>query len=254
MNLYLIYSVTALGIFLSLFWMFFIFRGRTIPGTQTIIWGKIEIKTNTVMGVLTASLVTAVMPLCMQFYIYLNRPAPQSGEIACNSLKGNYSLLFNYVFGEKDGIRLIARDGNWKANSCEPAKENLVFALKGNDTTKFDIEVFHKGSYELVASGTFEYPSTLLIGENGKLVSRTFEVAGDATHIEKYYDNWKKIVGDDVTNENVEDKIKQALSIRANIHMGLLTKFCTPTVGEYGGMDALAFICQDYTRVMIKLL
>lgn len=251
MNIYLIYIVTALGVFLSLFWMLFIFLGRSIPGTQTIIWGKIEIKTNTVMGVLSASLVTAVMPLCMQFYIYLNRPDPPSGEVACESLKGHYNLHFNYVFGEKDGIRLIARDGNWKANSCDSTKENLVFALKGSDTTKFDIEFFHKGRYELVASGTFEYPSTLLIGENGKLISRTFEVAGDATHIDKYYDNWKRI-GEDVTNEEVEGAIEQALKIRANIHIKLLTKYCAPTVGELGGRNALVFICQDYTRVMVK--
>lgn len=180
MNIYLIYSVTALGVFLSLFWMLFLFLGRSIPGTQTITWGKVEIKTNTVMGVLTASLVTAVLPLGMQFYMQLirERPDPPSAETVCELLKGKYTLHFNY-FGEKDGIRLVARNGEWKANNCEPEKEH--FALKGDDSTKFDIEFFHKGRYQLVASGIFEYPSTLLIGENGKLISRTFKVAENDT-------------------------------------------------------------------------
>jgi hypothetical protein len=233
--------------------MLFLFLGRSIPGTQTIIWGKIEIKTNTVMGVLTASLVTAVLPLCMQFYIYINRPQPDP-DLAmnvCESLKGKYTLHFNYIFGEKDGIRLVAREGEWKANNCVPEKEHI--ALKGPDSTQFDIEFFHKGKYELVASGIFEYPSTLLIGENGKLISRSFKMAGNDTHIQKYYDNWKKIISDEVTMEEVEGAIEKALIVRANIHMQLLTKFCTPTIGDYGGKDALVFICQDYARVMIEL-
>ena len=252
MNIYLIYTVTALGVCLSLFWMLFIFRGRSIPGTQTIVWGKIEVKTTTVMGVLTASLVTAVLPLSMQFYIRVQteRPDPPSAAEVCELLKGKYVLHFHYIFGEKDGIRLVARDGEWKANSCEPEEKYL--ALRGSDTTKFDIEFFYKGRYELVASGIFEYPSTLLIGESGKLISRTFRVAGNDTHIQKYYDNWKKIVGDDVTMEEVEGAIERALIVRANRHMELLTKYCTPTMGEYGGRDALVFICQDYARVMIK--
>ena len=124
MNIYLIYTVTALGVCLSLFWMLFIFRGRSIPGTQTIVWGKIEIKTTTVMGVLTASLVTAVLPLSMQFYIYLSRADPLSSEIVGGKpLEGEWLFKSSYekyydepkpelLFGKGNAVMIWKQEQN----------------------------------------------------------------------------------------------------------------------------------------------
>lgn len=261
MNVYILYGVTALGVLLSLFWLLFIFLGKSISrpedGPQTIRFGTLEVKTNSVLGVLTASLVTAVLPLCLQFYLILHGvlppmpPAVETGEPVCISLIGNYKLHFNYVFGEKDGTRLIARRGALKTASCEPTKEQGVFILKGEDTTDFDIEVLINGKYELVAMGTFDYPSELRIGENGKLISRTFDVPRDRPKLTHYYHLLEqKGVPTDINQ--IDGQIAKALETRAQIHIALVTKSCDPAIGKLGGRDTLAFICQDYTRVMVK--
>ena len=147
MNDYIVYSVTALGILLSLFWMFFIFRGKSIAGTdnkpQTIRYRSLEVRTNSVLGVLTASLLTAVLPLILQFYLVLNGisavPRPEFAKATCLSLRGDYKLRFSYVFAEKGEMRLIARSGKLRADTCEPAEAG-EFILRSGDTTQFEVE------------------------------------------------------------------------------------------------------------------
>ncbi|SCX59424.1 hypothetical protein [Nitrosospira sp. Nsp1] len=171
MNIYLIYSVTALGIFLSLFWMFFIFRGRSIPGTHTITWGKIEIKTTTVLGVLTASLATAVLPLSMQFYMQVNKHSFSSETLA------NKQLL----------------EGEWLFKSSyekyyDEPKPNLLFG-KGNavmlwkhDQKRYDIYlsygVHRSGGAELLSSDSDLLAATikglLFVDEEGALPPQNF--------------------------------------------------------------------------------
>lgn len=262
MNIYILYSVTALGIFLSLLSIFFIFfLGKSIPGSdnkqQIIKLGWLEVKTNSAMGVLSASLITAVLPLCLQTYlISIDKLQPLDISVyeQCELLKGDYHLHFNYIFSEKDGMRLVARGETWGAITCEPNVDKTIVALKGEDTTDFDIEIFDNGNYQLVATGTFNYPSEVLIGKNGKLISRTFDVARDSAKITKHFPMWKKLqeLGSITNDKYIEAKIDEALKIRADKHIAMVTNYCTPTYGEYGGRDTLAFICQDYARIMVK--
>jgi hypothetical protein len=260
MNIYILYGVTALGVLLSLFWMLFMFLGKSISskddGPQIIKLGTLEVKTNSVLGVLTASLVTAVLPLCLQFYLILAgilppaQPEPETGEPMCKSLIGHYKLHFNYIFGEKDGMRLIARRGELRTASCESSKEKGIFILKGEDTTDFDIEVLINGKYELVATGTFDYPSQLRIGENGKLISRTFDVPPGNPKLTSYHHLLEQR-GVPANIKEINGQIDKALELRAQKHIDLVTKSCDPAIGKLGGRDTLALICQDYTRVMV---
>jgi hypothetical protein len=261
MNINILYSVTALGFLLSLSSMLFIFLGKSIPGSddkqQIIKVGWLEVKTNSAIGVLIASLIIAVLPLCLQTYlISIDKLQPLGISVyeQCESLKGDYHLHFNYIFSEKDGTRLVARRGTWGAIACEPNIDETIVALKGEDTTEFDIEIFDNGTYQLVATGTFNYPSKVLIGKNGKLISRTFDVARDSAKITKHFPAWIKLqeLGSIPNDEYIEAKIDEALKIRADKHIGMVTNYCTPTYGEYGGRDILAFICQDYARIMVK--
>jgi hypothetical protein len=76
MNIYILYTVTSLGLLLSLFWTLVVFLGKRIGGEndmpQVIRYGKLQVSTNLVLTNLALSLVTAVVPLILEFYITLN--------------------------------------------------------------------------------------------------------------------------------------------------------------------------------------
>ena len=188
MNPYILYSVTALGVLLSLFWMLFIFLGKSIAGTddkpQIIKYGKLEVTTNSVIGVLTASLLTAVLPLCLQFYLILMGLLPpiapegisndlMSSKLKCESLIGNYMLFTPYEFLNKGDMKATVRWAVWNAHTCEKGESDGSYSLKGSDTTEHQIEFIINGRYEHVATTRTSYSSDVLIGKNGELISRT---------------------------------------------------------------------------------
>lgn len=187
MNIYLIYSVTALGFFLSLFWMFFIFRGRSIPGTQTIIWGKIEVKSNTVMGVLTASLATAVLPLCMQFYIYLNRPNPLLREMLVDKpLEGEWLFKSSYEkYYDEPKPNLLFGKGN------------AVMVWK-NEQKRYDIYlsygIHRSGGPELLTGGSDLLTATikglLSVEEEGSPPQQNFTMSDFVILTRLHYKNY----------------------------------------------------------------
>jgi hypothetical protein len=258
---YFFYSVTALGFLLSILSMVLIFLGKSIPHSenkpQIIKFGWLEVKANSAIGILTASLITAVLPLCLLTYLLSIDKIPSeslAAEERCELLKGKYQLHFNYIFSEKDGTRLVARKGMWNADTCTTNYSRTQFHLRGQDSTDFDIEILNDGIYQLVATGIFNYPAEVSINKNGELISRTFDVATSSTKIIKHYPAIKKAqkLGLITEIDNIEEIIDEALKIRADKHISLVTNFCTPTFGKHGGRDTLAFICQDYTRVMVK--
>lgn len=269
MNDFVVYTVTALGVLLSLFSMLFIYLGKSIAGTdekpQTIKYGKLEVTTNSVMGLITASLVTAVLPLCLQFYLILEgktqpivktlpieavKIGQADGEEMCGLLKGIYKLHFNYVFSKEDGTEITAKKGIWKANTCEP-KQKGGFVLKGEDSTDFEIKILINNTYLPVAKGTFYYPSEVLIDEKGRPTSRIFEIARESRNLKID----EHVLEKHDLNKNrsfIEAEIKRALEIRDRKHDGMTTSYCAPAMGKMGERDTLAFICKDYTRVMVK--
>lgn len=282
MNVYILYIVTALGVLLSLFSILFIFLGKPIAGTdgssQTVKFGGVQARTNSLMTLLIVSVVAAVLPLCLEFYLILigaigvAQQAPEATPISeiipmpeitpalnttssqriCEVLKGKYRLHFDYVFSEGAGTRLTAKGASWNATSCEPSKEVGNFILKGDESTDYDIEVIIKDKYERVATGTYTYSSEVLIGATGRLISRVFEVAKDPPKLERYHVNLEKngLIND---QSDIDRKIKAALEIRDKKYEGLITKYCTPALSTTAGRTVFVFICEGYTRVMVKL-
>lgn len=234
--------------------MFFIFRGKSIVGTddkqQTIVYGKLEVRTNTVLGVLTASLATAVLPLILQF-ISGPRPTGPDAKNTCLSLQGDYKLRSSYIFAEKMGMRLIARKGKLRTDTCEPSEAG-EFLLRGGDTTQFEVELLVNEQYQLAAEGEYHYPSEISIANDGKLISRTFGLPEvESPYIKYHYDELKE-KGYSKTFEELEAEILRALAVRNALHTDGTTKSCDATVGKGGGRVILGFICHDYTRVMVK--
>lgn len=282
MNAYILYSVTALGVLLSLFSILFIFLGKSAAGTgngsQTLKFGGIEARTNAVMTLLIVSVVTALLPLCLEFYLILTgamgaaRQSPEAVPISeaipmpritpalnttvsgriCEALKGKYRLHSDYVFSEGAGTRLTAKRASWNATDCEPSKEPGNFVLKGEESTDYDIEVIIQDKYERVATGTYTYSSEILIGASGRLISRVFEVAKDPPSLERYYIDLKKN-GLIKNQSDIDEKIKTALEIRDKKYEGVATKYCTPALSTTAGRTVFVFICEGYTRVMVEL-
>lgn len=264
MNIYILYSVTALGILLSLFSMLFIFRGKPIAGTgtgpQSIVWGNLKIQTNSVMTLLILSLVTAMSPLGLEFYLILrNCIAGETlgygtiSERKCESLKGEYKLSQYYEFINASGIKATARDASWIANTCKQLEKGYVI-LKGVDTTTYHLVVIVRNKFEDVGVTTTKYSSNLLMDRDGKLISRTV-----------YYENEKpepkftplSLEGKGFTDEErlfIENKLKEYGDLHDHRHAFLRTKTCSPALSENNGSTLLAFVCYDYTRAMQKIL
>lgn len=283
MNVYILYSVTALGVLLSLFSILFILLGKSVVGTerssQTLKLGGIEARTNSVMALLIVSVVTAVLPLCLEFYLILTgvisvvRQSPEATPISevipmpgiitpalnttisgriCEALKGKYRLHSDYVFSEGAGTRLTAKRASWNAKDCEPSKEAGNFVLKGEESTDYDIEVFIKDKNERAATGTYTYSSEVLIGASGRLISRVFEIAKDPPGLERYHIDLKKndLIKD---QSDIDKKIKTALEIRDKKYEGVTARYCTPALSTTAGRTVFVFICEGYTRVMVEL-
>ncbi len=254
------YSVTALGFLLSLFWMLFMFRGKSISGAddrpQTIKYGKLELSTNTITGVLTASLVTAVLPLCLLFYLILSgilKPGPPaSGEKQCHALLGKYRLHQKYVFTAEANTRSIANHGAWKAIGCEYNEEQETYILKGEDDTDFDVEVIIGGKYERIATARYVYSSEVTISREGKLLGRSFEAVLKPEDVIRYYKDrdGNKL---NISESFIDEKVARVIELRNEKHRDSRTTPCVPALGELGGRVMVAFLCQGYTRAMIKM-
>lgn len=263
MNLYILYSVTALGIVLSLFSMLFIFLGKSIAGTgtgrQIIKLFGVEIQTNSVMTLLIVSLFTAGFPLGLEFYLILKGCIDEDSlmfgtisERKCESLKGKYELSQNYEFINTAGIKATAKEATWTANTCIKGEKGS-FVLRGSDETTYHLVVIVRNNFEDVGKTTTKYNSDVLIDKNGQLISRTV-----------YYET--KEPSSDFDQINIEDrgfneeekafiakKLGEYDGLHKERHRILRTKTCSPALSENNGGSLLAFVCYDYTRAMTKL-
>lgn len=281
------YTVTALGVVLSLGSMLFIFKGRPIAGTgtepQSITLGGIIIKTNSVTALLIFSLVTAALPLSLEFWLTLNlcsrsqsdqqnpslrrtangstRPLNRTpsalpltsktiAEEKCESLLGKYKLYQNYEFINESGIRATTRTGTWVANSCEN-REDGAYVLKGDDSSTHHIEVIVNNEFEHIATTTTKYNSEVVIGKSGQLLNRTVHYDGDKPN--------PKMDAMDLERRGLQryevfirSKLSEYVELRDQRHEFLKTKACLPALSNNNGFALLAFVCHDYTRVMKK--
>ncbi|WP_147383632.1 hypothetical protein [Nitrosomonas supralitoralis] len=258
MNENLVYIITILGCVLSLLSMQHLFFGERIPAQdkrpEKIIVGKYELEISTILGVFLVSVITAILPYLLRIATpHILFPGEQSSQTVCNNLKGPYELRHGYIFVEKEDIRLRANNGHWQADDCRYLEPNK-YALTGKDTTDFDIEIVIEKKFKKIATGTFEYDSKLLI-ENGKLLNRTFRLATEKEKKRRLVCNDKekekaKNTCYGIEMSKINNKINEALNIRQEEHKRLASRTCIPTSGKDSGDPILAFVCNDYTRVM----
>ena len=181
------------------------------------------------------------------------RARPLDGERLCHSLLGNYTLHQNYIFvetHEKDA-RSTATNATWKAIGCIPNKRNGDFILKGEEDTDFDIEAVIDGRYGRIATAKYLYGSEVHIRKDGTLVGRSFDAALDAKTIKKFYKDGRRN-SFNRSESFLDKKIDEIVELRNEKHRKIKTSPCIPMVGETGGKIAIAFVCQGYTRTMVK--
>jgi hypothetical protein len=177
-------------------------------------------------------------------------PAP--GESLCNSLVGNYALHQNYVFTEGIDTRSVATNAAWKAIRCEYNPRQSNYILRGEEDTDFEIEAIINGKYERIATAKYHYNSEVFISKDGTLLGRSFEAVLHPKDINK---NYKDRYGNGFNKPDgfIDKKIDEVIDLRNKKHKELKTTPCIPALGTTGGRVAVAFVCEGYTRTMIKM-
>lgn len=174
---------------------------------------------------------------------------PLDGESTCNSLKGLYKLYTDYEFINTGDIEVTVRSGNWNAYTCARGEEG-AYVLEGKDTSQHDIELLLDGKYEHVGTTVTKYSSEIFIDKNGQLIRRTLHYP-DEQRPELVKHDLEKIglIGrEDYINRKIDEYVK----IRTRKLLLLKTKFCHPALLNNNGMTLLAFLCEGYTRAMIR--
>ena len=184
--------------------------------------------------------------------IFMLYNKPIDGESVCHSLMGSYTLQQKYLFTSGMDTRSIATNATWKATGCEYDERNETYVLKGEDDTDFDIEFVTSGKFARIATATFIYPSQVTISKDGKLLGRTFAPVKKPQGIKKFYQDR------DGNNFNrpesfIDEKIDEVIAIRNKTQKDPEVTSCMPLLGQTGGKIAIAFVCHDYTRVMVKV-
>ncbi|MEP6605976.1 MAG: toll/interleukin-1 receptor domain-containing protein [Nitrosospira sp.] len=173
------------------------------------------------------------------------------GETECHSLLGNYRLGQSYVFKEGDGVKAVANEGKWKAKSCVP-KSNGGFILEGTEETDFDIQAMIDGKYERIATAKYIYGSEVYIRKDGTPVGRTFDAALDSETLTKLYKDGRAN-NFNIPESFLDKKIDEFVQLRDKKYRNIKTAPCIPMLGETGGNTAVAFVCEGYTRTMVKV-
>lgn len=172
------------------------------------------------------------------------------GESMCNSLKGRYKLYTDYEFINTGDIKVTVRSGTWNADTCTKGEED-AYVLEGNDTSQHDIELLFNGKYEHVATTVTKYSSEIFIDKNGQLIRRTLHYPDDQPKPESLRQDLEKI-GLKVKEDYINRKMDEYVKIRTRKLQLLKTKFCHPALLNNNGMTLLAFLCEGYTRAMIR--
>ena len=186
--------------------------------------------------------------------LVLNDPESPKGEVVCNSLLGKCKLDQEYTFSyEKDAKSIANINTFWHAEKCIYVQKDDQYILSGTEYTDFDIEIPIEDKYIRIATITIKYPSEVRINNtDGKLVSRFFNAMTEPENVKKY-PTGKDKKGPELNDDFIDQKIKEVLNFRDEKHNLLQTKGCEPAKGDKEHRLALAFICHDYTRVMVKM-
>jgi hypothetical protein len=149
MNDYIAYIVTGFGFLLATFAMIFIFIGKSVSNNdnkqQLIKLYGIEARTNSIIAILFLSLITATLPMILQFIgVHTKSNSdPLVSEKTCNTLKGKYRLYTDYDFINTRDMKATIRNGTWIADKCEKLDDG-TFILEGSDTSHHEIELIIK--------------------------------------------------------------------------------------------------------------
>ncbi|MGR6034472.1 MAG: hypothetical protein ACU4EQ_06530 [Candidatus Nitrosoglobus sp.] len=183
-----------------------------------------------------------------------------AGEKLCESLSIHstdndklYHLYQPYLFVEtpaKDA-RFIVSSATWKATNCKP-KENGDYVLEGEDESTFTMEVLVNGKYEQINSRPYTYHSWVNIRKNGILQGRSYDQG--RTYNDNNDSREKKFFHsrDEKVNAFINTKKKELKELRDQKHNNIQKQYCTSMQGEKDGNTMIAFVCDGYTRVMIK--
>lgn len=192
---------------------------------------------------------TAIFSLVIgiSLIIYKSFNSVSTSEAVCNSLFGNYRLLLDYIYYDKNDIRVIATDGEWRTTLCEGGKKG-IFSLKGDDRTEQKIELKINGVYRQVAISETKYQSIITIGTDGRLIKRRIvNPVGGRPKITKREDNRL-----DEYQNLIADKLLEYEEIIDKKHSNPETSVCYPTLGKDDGRTFMALICSDYARILVK--
>jgi hypothetical protein len=182
--------------------------------------------------------------------IQLSEKKPLDGESTCNSLKGLYKLYTDYEFINTGDIKVTVRSGTWNANTCTKGEEG-TYILEGKDTSQHDVELLFNGKYEHVGTTVTRYSSEIFIDKNGQLIRRTLHYPDEQPRPELIKHDMEKI-GLKGKEDYINRKIDEYVKIRTRKLLILKTKFCHPALLNNNGMTLLAFLCEGYTRAMIR--
>lgn len=174
------------------------------------------------------------------------------GSVVCRRLIGDYSLHHRYVFVVGPDARSVATKGTWKTSGCKYNKGDEAYILDGDEETDFDVEMYIKGKYERIARARYHYSSKVRIAKDGKLLGRSFTAVLHPQNTPQWFDKDKNGNSLNLTREQLMSKFKEITDLRNDRHEELKVAPCLPAVGKHNGSTLVAFVCQDYTRVMVK--
>ena len=200
--------------------------------------------------IIARTALAAGMVIIALLYNKVSGQEKPDGESMCSSLKGLYKLYTDYEFINTGDIKVTVRSGTWNANTCTKGEEG-AYVLEGNDTSQHDIELLFNGKYEHVAITVTKYSSEIFIDENGQLIRRTLHYPDEQPRPELVKYDLRKMGLKD-KEEYINRKMDEYVKIRTRKLQLLKTKFCHPALLNNNGMTLLAFLCEGYTRAMIR--
>lgn len=191
--------VTGLGCILSVLSLYYLLFGDKIvaqsDGSEKIEIGNNKLEISKVFGAFLISVTTAILPLGLIFFISsqkesgsVNPHQPRSykslsdessypirtAEEICDSLKGKYKILREYMFidtkisdsGIVTGLRGKSVKAFWHATECKPdGKGGMV--LYGTDETVHSVSVEIDNKYYEVTDSVGKLDSKIYINKDG---------------------------------------------------------------------------------------
>lgn len=203
-------------------------------------------------------------------FFILTDSEKSSIHMSCKLFDGNYNLYQRYIFKDKDEYRIVANKtrADWKDIQCREEDNEIV--LEGKDETYFEIESVIEGKFEAIAEVLYSYPSTVTLDKSTYAGKRRFGNSEQTyiniknrlkTESELEIKSNEKLTFHLKNNEQVwldisegsrREKIETAIKELNKNFNDKKPHNCHVAVGEIDRKIVFAFICQEYTRIMMR--